>query len=798
MNTTAIFAVNPRPKDSKTGKIMGKYHRGYAEPATAETVLEMISREDVSQTVTAIRNGQVELKDQLPSVCPHYSMFRRNHRAQADIVPEAFTYKTCIDIDEPLLVEQAKEKALEVNADEYSEWEHAVLYIDYSPRKKLHIWVLMPKGMTIEESQRAFCEEIGVPYDESCVTPERYIYMTGDEVYRSDNWLKPLSNKEIEERREAFLARGLDMDGRKLESGSKAQAQTITAAAQDSQKPCLEQPQPADDRTRYIVAECLKEAGLQVCHLNTIGGIHNAVKSMLSVGATQLLGQGELLGVLRELMPQYWDDPNILQLIADFYQKYTDTSQKMTQFQRRVFAESLRLDSHRETSTAEKAAAIVIDEQQHKVVYGDKASLSDIYSSPEPPMLPEVLPRLPKAVTALTPDEMKATVAQGMFPALGVYPNGAKYLFIDNQYRELRMNCLVIAETGSGKDTSMKQPLKHITKPMVDRDNINRKRLQEFNEQYNSKSANADKPKRPVDLIIQHVSPDITSARLSQCMADSQGAFLYTHLHEFEQWYGIEGVRGISCTFKNLKLADDEDNPFGQERAGAQSVNYRGPLGLNWNASTTPTKAQYMFRHVLIDGPISRLCLATTPYMGLGAPIPVYGRYDQRYDESLKKFIDCLKATTGEIYCKQAWKLTTQLKAECDQFAQQTQDEVFDNLSHRALVHAFRKACLLYSANGNKWEKAIEGFCRWSLHYDLWLKLHFFGDLIRNAGSQIHTSHRGPSNLLDLLPQTFKYQDAVNVRMQIGKDAEHAANMLSQWVHRGYIIRLSNDTFKKA
>ncbi|MBO7558580.1 MAG: hypothetical protein J6T52_08810 [Bacteroidaceae bacterium] len=786
---TAIFAINPRLKSSTTGKVMGQYHRGYAEPATAEQVLTMITREDVRQMVERIRGGEEALKDELPTVCPHYAQFQNNHRAQADIMPETFTFKTCVDVDDREKVAQAIQRAQVVNTDPLSDWEGMVECIERSPRMKVHIWIRLPKGMTIREAQEEFCQEIGVPFDESCITPERYINMTGDIIYRSERWLQTLSDDEIKERREAYLQRGLDVDGRPLKP---VEAKNTAASGKAASSTAYsDEVVAANERTRFIMRECLKEAGLQQSDFTDEGGRHNAVKSALSVGATQLMTIGEVYGVLQELMPEHWQDKNIRQLVTDFYAKYHEDSQKLTQFQRRVFSQSMRLGSV-SANTAESK------DEKPAEVYGDTAPLSVIYGSKRPPLMPECLPRFVKAVTSKTPNTMKPTVAQGMFPPVSVYPRKLSFEYIDGQYRELRCNCLTIAGTGSGKDTCLKQPIKHLIAPMAARDAVNRQRLKEFNEQYNSTANSKQKPQRPDDLCIQYVSANLTAARLAQLMDDSQGAFLYAHLHEFEQWYGVEGKTGNNCTFQNLKLADDEDNPFGQERAGAQSVNYMGSLGLNWNASTTPSRAQQMFRSVLIDGPISRVCLATTPDVGLGAPIPVYGRYDQKYDDALRPYIDNLMTATGEQTCKQACRLIERLKAECDQFTQQTQDEVFDNLNHRALVHAFRKACLLYAANGFKWEKAIESFCRWSLHYDLWLKLHFFGDLIRKADSQTQTSRRGPRNLLELLPDTFTRQDAISVRQQAGKNSEGTGNMLSQWVHRGYILQMTDDSYKKA
>lgn len=779
-----IFAINPRLKNSKSGEIEKKFNRGYAEPATPEQVLTMLQSQQLKETVKAIRAGREELKETLPFLCPHYAQFQDNHRSQSCIIPEAFSYRTCVDVDDKELVEKAKTRALEANSDPFSDWEEMVEYIEYSARKKLHIWIRIPRGMTIEEAQQAFCKEIDIPYDESCITPERFIYMTGDEVHRSPKWLEPISDDDLANRQEAYLERGLDKDGRSLSP--------IASPKERGEKEENLELKKADKRTRFIVHKIMEKEGIATNDLTDQGGRHNAVK-MLLAHATQLLREEEFLGVLSELMPHNWQDQNIRQLVRDFYAKYYDESARLTEFQKEVFRMSRKLETEQDENGT--------DEKSVTQLRGDIAPLSEIYASPQPPILPERLPNLVKLVTSQTPLELKPTVAQGMFPPLGVYPRDLRFLYIDNQYRELRINCLTVGETGSGKDTSLKQPLKHITAPLVERDTINRQRLKEYNEQYNATKSNKDKPKRPADLIIQKVGSDLTPARLAQLMDDSEGAFLYTQLNEFEQWYGIEGIRGQQCTFKNLKLADDEDNPFGQERAGVQSVNYTGPLGLNWNASTTPNKVQNMFRYVMVDGPVSRVCLGTTPHVGLAAPMPRYGRYDERYDKALQPFIENLKEATGEVTCHPALRLAERLKAECDQYTLVTQDEVFDNLNHRAIAHAFRKACLLYAANGMKWEKAIEGFCRWSLHYDLWLKLYYFGDMIRKADALKQTSKPGPRNLLEQISTdsdgTFSYNDAAAVRMKNNKSEDGTRNMLNQWRIRGYIEVLPNKRYKR-
>jgi len=799
MKINLIFSINPRQRDPHTGKTMAKFHRGYAEPASAERVLEMLKNDELHQMVSRIRNGEEELKEQLPSICPHYSQFKNNHRAQADIIPEAFTYKTCVDVDEKDLVESAIKRSLEVNTDPFSDWADMVEYIERSARNKLHIWIRIPRGMTIKEAQVAFCKEINVPFDESCCTPERFIYMTGDEVYRSDNWLKPVSEVDLLYYKEDYLNRGLDVDGRPLVATTASTA--VPAFIQEE----IISPDilgievvEVNERTRFIMQECIKETGLEPKDFLIEGGRHNAVKAVLSVGAAQLLTKPEFFGVLSEVMPEHWQDKNITQLVNDFYSKYVEPSQRMTQFQRRAFSESLKMVPFEETIPQEDESK----KEEHSAIYGDTATLESIYRSATPPLLPKRLPALVKLVCSKTPFNMKATVAQAMFPALGAYPKGLSFNYIDNQKRELRINCLTIGETGSGKDTCLKNPLKFLTEPMMENSEKSREKLNKWVQECQKKGGNQSKPERPSDVSIQFITGDVTQARLSQLLSDAKGAFLYTHLHEFEQWYSIENCKGSpkSCTFTNLKLADDEDNIFGQERVGTESITYMGPLNLNWNASSTLTRIQQIFQHVMVDGPISRLCLATTPNVEFGAPMPKYGKYDEKYREALKPYINNLEAATGEQKCSPANRMIERLKEECDTFSQLSQDKVFNNLTHRALVHVFRKACALYAANRFRWEKSIEGFCRWSLHYDLWLKLHFFGDFIREANNNTKTSKTGPQNLLTYLPDEFTIQDVLKVRESkgMGNDHKKARSMLAQWKKRQYILQLTDDSFKKA
>ena len=541
----------------------------------------------------------------------------------------------------------------------------------------------------------------------------------------------------------------------------------------------------ADERTRFIFRECMKEEGVTDADLVDRGGRHNSVKMILS-SCTQLLSKEETLGMLKELMPDNWQDENIQTLVNDFYSDYYNPSQRLTLFQKRVFRESRRLGG--EVSAQSESEPIVQNQSE----------LSKLFASKLPPEIPKVLPKLVKAVTQHTPQRYKATVAQAMFPPLSTYSRKLSFMYIDNQERDLRSCCLIIAGTGTGKDSCTKQPLQHIIADMVARDKENRDRLKKFNDEYNNKANNKQKPQRPDDLIIQTLKYDITKAALVQRMDDAQGAPLYIRLNELEQWDKIEGCTGRNNQFTTMKLCDDEGNDFGSDRASTQSVMASGCLHLNWNANTTLSKAMRYFKYVMTDGPISRLCLATIPDEEIGAEIAVFGNYDEKYDEALKPFIENLKAATGVIDCAPARKLAQQLKDECADFARLSQDRVFDNLSHRALVHVFRKACLLYVANGKKWEKAIEDFCRWSLFYDLYLKMMFFGEQIRHADDDIPTSKRGPQNLLDFLPETFTVEEAKRVRQKQGMDTERTSRMIATWKCRGYVIQISDFSFKKA
>ena len=778
-----------------------KDHRGYAEPFTSEQVDALLSEEWLKQMVADIRSGQEEKKDELPYACPHYKWFRNNHRAQADIIPEAFTFMTCVDVDDKKLVKKAIKRSLELN-DEEGDWQGMVLRIDFSARKKVHIWLRMPVGKTISETQKLFCDEIDVPYDESCCTPERFIYLTGidEEVYRSENWLKPLSDEEIEERREAFLNRGLDVDGRPLkkEAGrtqGTGTSVTSQAPSQMSQSPCATEVIEANERTRYVFMECMKEEDVTEADLVNEGGRHNSVKVVLS-HCNQLLSEGETLGVLKELMPNNWNDENIRTLVKAYYTDYYNPSQRLSVFQKRVFRESKRmgLDRAQGTGTTVPCIQSTDGSQSPCAAPTMDAPLSEIYASAMPPKMPEQQPKLIKLLTSNTPEIYKATVAHAVFPSLGAHLHQVQFRYTDNVLHEATLMNVAMAVTGGGKGC-IDEPINHIMADIRERDAENERRLKEYNEANNRKGANKDKLERPDDLVIQEIQADVTHAGFVQRLDEAQKRFLYFKLNEIEMFDQLKSKPGQQ--FVIICQSFDPGNRYGQTRAGSQSVNATVSIRFNWNSSGTIVAVQQYFSKVLTKGPISRINFCTIPEREIGAEQPVYGIYNEKFDEQLQPYIKNLTNASGIIVCKQAKQLALKLIAECAEFSRLSQDRVFENLSFRANVIAYLKACVLYVANGCKWEKSIEDFIRWSLHYDLWCKMRFFADGIRRAEYAAKGNIRGPRNLLALLPDEFTYQDAVNLRLKEGKTAEGTSNMLAQWVFRQYILRITDYSFKK-
>lgn len=777
-----VFAVTKGNIGMATSWMGQQIAEGLADPKL-KAIVEEIRAETDEEKQKALKERR---KFDIIGICPHYWQFENNHRAAAKALAECCTYKTCIDMDEREYGQQAIEGALRLTK-EPGMWKDKVIYIENSLRGggKVHIWLICPVGMTAVETQQAFCKALDIPCDPALQQKQAFVYMTGDAVYQTDDFLRPLSQKQIEARQSAFKLRGLSVDGWGLKGNCPPPCKGGVGGESGGAGEPGESPTP---RTDFIYEKHWRMTGLEPSAISTDGKCHNSLKSLLSTGIVQLLTKGELLGQLQKRTPDYCQCKDCQRLVDDFYTKYNDSARALTREQRRILAASERMNDDNPIAPEYKPEAQPTC---------DELSLSEIYSSTLPPRLNrKKMPRLVKAVTSRTPDENIECVSQACFPSLMMHPKELSAKYIDNRPRELRGGCVTTAETGIGK-ACIDLPIKHIMADVEEITAMERKAEQNHNQEVNTRNTNLDKPRRR-KFKIRNLMANLTSAALILRTADNDGAPLYCKMNEIEQWNAVENASGSKNSFTIMKLNDDEGNQYGAERAGTQSVTASTSLFLNWNASTTPSKLIRYLRHVVTDGPISRITLATIPDPGIGADCPVFGDYnDGRYDAALKPFIDNLNAATGLIDCQQARKMIKELKAECDEFAIGSGDRVFDNLTHRALVHIFRKAICIYIANGMKWEANIKSFCRWSLHYDIYLKLKYFADLIRQADAEVATSKCGPANMLELLPDTFTLSQLSDLRFTRGMDREGTANQIYQWVHRGKILHLTADSYKK-
>ena len=526
-----------------------------------------------------------------------------------------------------------------------------------------------------------------------------------------------------------------------------------------------------DDRVSFIAEGVMKEKGLEKSDFLNEGGRHTTVKVFLS-GATQLLTKEEANSILSELMPEHWKDENIQELVNAFYANYYNPTQRLPKWQEALFTDSQRLKS------------------------SDNQS-DDMMPVLSPPPMPQKVPKLIELLTSRSPEIYKPAVANAAFPPLGTHLCDVRFCYTDNvEHEATLMNCLM-AGTGAGKGC-IDEPINHIMADIKRRDEENSRRENEWKKDCQKKGANKDKMTRPEGLVIQQIDPDMTKPALVTRMDEAEGHFVYVKLNELDLFEQLKGQTGKQH-FQLMCLAFDPGAEYGQTRVGTQSVTARPKCRFNWNSCTTVQKGRKFFSRVLTDGPISRINFCTIPEVEIGAKQPVYGKYDDEFDEQLKPYIDNLTNARGLIDCPQAYKLAKQMQEDCAEFARLSQDETYWNLSHRAIVIAWLKACVLYVANGQKWEKSIEDFVKWSLEYDLYCKMAFFGDDIEKAtheGERIGT--RGPRNLLELLPDEFTIEDAKRVRRQQGMRAENTGKMVSQWKTRGYILQLTVDSFKKA
>ena len=936
-------------KGSASCQPLSEYDKTISLPWLHEMVLQIRGEKSIRSVDRAdeakIAKAQQRIKGQLPFRCAHYYRFLKNRRAQDNADPTAFLFQTTVDVDEKEYVDQAIERARELNCSD-TIWKGMLLHLEYSARKKLHIDIRMPVGMTIEETQRAYCEALGVPYDESCISPERMIFITDkdSEIYRSKEWYGVLPAEEISLRREAFVKRGLTIDGRASSSGfsssnfssSELRGKNGTLAAlsegyspqnlngtlaaldvgsgstdvdgcstdagtQGASQwpqgqirlnsvrnpgsknvpipPCnpmnenpenkkvqnkdnvqsednrfsgtngdnavsagtaVQPAQPGDSHRvndsylspagdsqnaggvatqeasekNLIAFELFKEAvGLSGMDIDTVGSRHSSLLAIMSAGASRVMGEEELMKVVAKKMPSYYNERDCHQLIHDFYAKYGDSSKP---FSRDV----IRINAAAEQVASGLVGGTVMGDAGYSLLAGDckspgrlagfrsaadlagnhkvqssmfQVQSKDVQSTdddeyPAPPPMPTKLPKLVELMISKTPEEYKPAVAHAIFPPLATHLWKTRFNYIDNVEHEASLMCCLLANSGSGK-SCVHMPISMIMEDIRKRDQENLKREKEWKDELMRKGANKDKRKRPENLIIQEIDADMTNPAFVMRTAEAQGHFLYTSLNELDQFDALKGIGNQQ--FRIMCLAFDPGNEYGQTRVGIQSVTERVTIRFNWNASTTISKGQRYFSKVLTDGPISRINFCTIPDREIGSEMPVYGKYDDEFKEQLRPYIENLCKASGLVDCPEAFKLALKLKDENADFARMSQDRVYENLSFRANVIAYLKACVLYVANGYQWEPEIDEFIRWSEQYDLYCKMRYFGESIaRMEDEGEKSSKRGPSNLLQLLPDTFSFQQVETMRLQYGKSKKGTTQMLRNWIFRKYIRKV--------
>ena len=799
METVHVVAINPYRKGNK-GKVFSYNIDTYDKVIGSEEIKKMIQQirgelpidgVDLNDA-QAVKKAQERLKSELPFFCPHYGMFRNNVRRQENALPESFLFQTIIDVDDKEYVEKAIEKARELNCSS-GIWNGSLLHLCYSARKKLHIGIRMPVGMTIEETQKAYCEALGVPYDESCITPERMIFLTDkdSEIYRSKMWCAVLPKSEIQARRQAFLDRGLTVDGR---GDAKVNSLQFTVNGNSNDK-VQNNRLPGNYGTgelgeaseKNLIAFDLfvQSAGLEGMAIDTVGSRHSSLLAIMSAGASRVMSEEELMKVVRTKMPSYYQEDDCHQLIHDFYAKYADSCKPMSR-------DVIRVNALAEKQASQQVNSLQLTVNSPNANHTVQGSYLQVQSSeedyPDPPAMPEKLPKLVELLLSRTPEIYKPAVAHAIFPPLATHLWQTSFRYIDNVVHEATLSTCLLAGTGAGK-SSVNKPISYIMEDIRKRDAENLKREKEWKEEMTRKGANKDKRKRPDNLVIQEIDADMTNPAFVMRTAEAQGRFLYTSLNELDQFDALKGTGNQH--FRIMCLASDSDNQYGQTRVGISSVTERVTIRFNWNASTTIQKGQRYFSKVLTDGPISRINFCTIPEREIGDEMPVFGDYDDAYREGLKPYIENLNNARGLIDCPEAFQLALRLKDENAEFSRLSQDRVYENLSFRANVIAYLKACVLYVANGCKWEPEIDEFIRWSERYDLYCKMRFFGDAIKRANfSNEKSSKRGPANLLQQLPDVFNFQQAEYLRSQLGMDKKGTPSMLRNWVNRNYIRKI--------
>lgn len=758
--------------------------------------VEAIKQTDAYKQLTKQIEG---LKKQLPFRSPHYFHFLDDHRAQKSIDAEAFTFQTTVDIDNPDEVETAVKRALLLNGfndgdmevlfrekmfkpEDIELWRGKVLHIERSARNKAHIDIRIPVGMTIAEAQSAFCKLIRATEDPSCITPERVIFITdaASQIYTADGWYKRLGDEEVAERREAYRKRGLDIDGRPLDLDSKRfGTQSAQASAQGTPTVDFEPIETEEEKQR--------KAAQQKQYEQTYEGVpyEEIVKALV-----------ELMGGA----PVHGNRNNFIYREACLLRYICDSEAEWIKQVILTFGE----EESKAFPTVESACKVAQSPQMPEVVkqaiaIARKRFLAQqatekagIYAD-VPPQMPARLPKLIKLLTSKVPVDFKPAVAMAVFPPLAAHLKGVNFRYIDNQLQEAALMNLVIAPMSSGKSL-VNGPIDCIIKDLAQLDEVNRQKEQDWKDEVNTMGDNKKKPVRPEGICIRIVSPDLTRAAYIQRLDDAQkagDAYLYCKMDE------VDMLKKFNDPSQLIRLCWDNSED-GQERVGTKSVTARVKTRFNWNASSTIAVTQKFFSlREVADGAVSRLTLSTIIRPDF-APRPVVGEYDAEFKSQLHEYIHRLNGAYGFLDCRKARQLAERLEQEIMETAQLADNKAYAEFAKRALANGYRRAMVLYIANGEKWEKSMEDFIKWSVMYDLWCKMRFFGNQMQEAidGDHRNVCHAGPSNLLVFVPDTFTQVEIEQVYLMHGKKGR-LVSLLSMWAKRGHIVKNMDGTYSK-
>ena len=768
-------------KNKQTFTCIGRGHGSPVRPATRAEWEAMRREPWLADMCRRIEAGDEKLKHRLPVWTPHCAEFRNNHRAATDALRPL--PRLMLDFDEKGHSAEILEEALRLN--EAGRWQ--VLLVEESARRGTHVLITLPAGMTPQEAQRRFSADVGFRADGAVKDVSRCIYMVPqdhtlyvDEERLFGNDELRMKNEESSPNEEPEnICHSGQSEESPAEPGHRATGDSSTALrSAQNEKGAAEEENNCQLKFKGVPYSEIIRRWFVLNGGEPVKGERNDKLHRLAAHLRYITDNDEVL--LLQIMPRYGLSEEEMRGLI--HSACASQWYGLPQLMKRALNGPTNLPRG-----------------EAEVTTGISSPTGGVEGAPAPPQMPYPCPPLIALLTSRTPDIYKDAVAHAVFPAMGAHLCGVTFRYIDNVPHEATLMNVLMAGTGAGKDC-ISEPINRIMKDIRARDEENLRREREWKNEVTSKGANKDKRQRPEGLIIQEIDADMTNPAFVMRMAEAQGHFLYTKLNEIDQFDALKGSGRTGQQFQIMCLAFDPGNRYGQTRVGAQSVTEKVTIRFNWNAATTILKGKRYFAKVLTDGPISRINFCTIPEREIGAEMPVYGSYDEAFDEELRPYIENLCRAQGPVDCPEAFDLALRLRDECAEFARLSQSRVYENLSFRANVIAYLKACVLYVANGCRWDETFEPFIRWSLQYDLWCKMEFFGADIEEANrmaTNAEKSVHGPSNLLLMLPDEFSREEATLLRQRCGMTSKGTANMLCQWVHRGYILQMTDDSYKK-